>query len=142
MKKTLIVTLMVCLIIATGCSMMTQKESRSIVGTWSATHDTGAKIVIEFKSDMSMEFNVPNYDEYSFTAKYSINFSKDPVTIDFTDISSSSVQGTAFSGIVSASGIHEIELCGEFGTAGQLKRPTEINKYGELPELYLLLTKN
>ena len=142
MKKTRVVTLVVCLIIVTGCSMMAQTESRSIVGTWTATHDTGAKIVLVFKPDMSMEFNVPDYSEYSFTAKYTINFSKDPAEIDFTDISSSSVQGSVFAGIVKATGIREIELFGEFGNAGQLKRPAEIKKYGELPEIYLLLIKN
>ncbi|MFC1551860.1 hypothetical protein ACFL6P_04765 [Candidatus Latescibacterota bacterium] len=142
MKKVLFVTLMVCLIIGTGCSMMRQKESRSIVGTWTATHDTGAKIVLVFKPDMSMEFNVLDYSEYSFTAKYTINFSKDPVAIDFIDISSSSVQGSALTGILKFTETGDLELFGEFGSAGQLKRPAEIKKYGELPEIYLLLKKN
>ena len=56
MKKRLYIVLMVCLAIGYGCSIMGKKESRSIVGTWSATHDSGATVIIEFKDDMSMIF--------------------------------------------------------------------------------------
>ena len=121
--------------------MFVKKESRSIVGVWSATHESGASVIIEFKKDLSMVFTVPDYPEYSFKASYRVDFSQDPISLDFINVDSGGVSGDICLAIIQFLQDNEIEFFGIFGESGQVKRPTEFDRYPQLPELYLLLKK-
>ena len=142
MKKIVYAVLMLLLVIGIGCSIMAKKESRSIVGVWSATHDSGATVIIEFKKDLTMVFTVPDYSEYSFEANYRVNYSTDPISLDFINVDSDGVSGDICLAIVQFSNDNEIVFFGKFGESGQVERPTKFYQYPELPELYLLLKKN
>ena len=142
MKKRLFVVLILCFVIGSGCSIIPKKESRSIVGIWTATHDSGASVIIEFKKDLSVVFSVPDYSEYSFKANYSVDYSTSPVSLDFINVNSGGALGNTCLAIVKFSDDNELEFFGTFGSSGQVKRPTKFYTYPELPELYLLLKKN
>ena len=142
MKKRLFVVLILCFVIGSGCSMFVKKESRRIVGVWSATHDSGASVIIEFKKDLSMVFTVPDYSEYSFKANYSVDYSTSPVSLDFINVDSYGVSGDICLAIIQFLNDNELEFFGKFGESGQVERPTKFYQYSELPELYLLLKKN
>ena len=142
MKKRLFVVLILCFAIGSGCSMFIKKESRSIVGVWSATHESGATVIIEFKQDLSMVFTVPDYSEYSFEANYRVDFSTNPISLDFINVDSDGVSGDSCLAIIEFLNDNEISFFGKFGESGQVERPTKFYQYPELPELYLLLKKN
>ena len=142
MKKRFFIVFLLCIVFATGCSMMLQKETRSIEGTWTAVHESGANIVIEFNRDNSMVFTAKGYPEYSFKANYEVDFSTKPVSVDFINLVPSGNFGNACLAIIQYSAENEMNIEMKFGTSGEIERPVKFEEYPEPPEYYLELKKS
>ena len=87
MKKHYQVLTVVLLILFAGCSMMGKKAERNIVGTWVGKGFQGSEVTYIFNEDMTMtmSFNMDG-NEFTMNAKYVVDFSQNPVTIDLLDI--------------------------------------------------------
>ena len=103
-------------------------------------HQSGTEIIFEFKPDMTMKSTIPDAPDYSFTANYTIDTSKNPVTVDLGNIESMNIQGMCLA-IVTFSGDDTMVFFGTIGDPGQVSRPTKINKYADIPDLYLEFKK-
>ncbi len=140
MKRHIFILSVLVLGILMGCSMMRKNVDNPIIGKWTAVHQSGTEIIFEFKPDMAMNCTIPDAPEYSFTANYTINTSKNPAMIDMSNIESMNIQGMCLA-IVTFSGDDTMEFFGSFGEPGQVSRPSEFNKYADFPDLYLEFKK-
>ena len=140
MKKHLFVSAAFLCVVIAGCSQMRMKSENSVVGTWTAMHDSGLEVIFEFKPGMKMACTVPDAPEYSFVADYTFDPSKKPATVDLKNIDPATIQSVCLA-IVKFSGNDTMEFHGLFGEPGQVSRPAKIEPYTELPELYLKFTK-
>ncbi len=142
MKKRLFFVIMLCIAFGFGCSMMLKKDTRSIEGIWTAVHESGANIIIEFKKDKSMSFTVKEYPEYSFRANYEVDFSTDPISVDFINMEPSGNIGNTCLAIIQYSSENELKFHGKFGKSGEIERPSKFDEYTTIPEVYLNLKKS
>ena len=140
MKRQIICLAVLFSLIIYSCSMLRVSESQRITGKWTAFHQSGAEIIFEFKPDMTMTCTVPDAPDYSFTANYTVDNSKNPTTVDLLNIESMNIQEVCLA-IIQFSDDNKMEFFGIFGEPGQVSRPSEFNKYADIPELYLEFNK-
>lgn len=100
MKKTLILTVAVCMMIAAGCSMMGQKASQSIVGTWKGEMPQMGDITMTFKDDMTVDVVIEGGMAMEMSGKYSIDYNADPITLDQFDFEDSMMGDMRYESIV------------------------------------------
>jgi len=141
-KKRIFAAFLFCIFFCSACSMMLQKEARSIEGTWTAVHESGANVVIEFNRDNSMVFTVKGYPEFSFKADYKVDFSTEPISVDFVHMVPSGNFGNACLAIIQYSAENEMNIAMKFGTSGKIERPAKFEEYPQPPEYYLELKKS
>ena len=140
MKKHVLILLALVPGMLIGCSVIGIKSETPVIGKWTAIHQSGAEIIFEFKPDMTMTCSVPEAPDYSFTANYTVDTSKNPTTVDLDNIKSVNIGGVCLA-IVQLSGDNKMEFYGTFGESGQVSRPSEFSKYADLPNLYLEFNK-
>ena len=125
---------------ATAPAPAPAKPSNAIVGSWSS-FDPGAEVIFSFTADNTMSCTVPDASEYSFTATYSVDLSSQPATMDLQNISSGSIPGGTCLAILRFSEPNVMEFRGNFGTPGQISRPTDFTGGADLSNLYLRFTR-
>ena len=85
MKKQLLLSLTV-LIFASGCAIGGVKQpQQSLIGKWTGNLPDGYVFMIHFKDDKNVEGNIKGAKGMEYTAKYTIDFSTKPISIDFFD---------------------------------------------------------
>ena len=105
-----------------GCG----KESPSIVGKWVGTVPNSEKITYHFKEDNTLIWTVDSPDSpFSTSAKYSIDYTTNPIQIDIFDFSFPPLKEFLFFGIIEFKGSGIMILYGEPSNAagGETKRP-------------------
>lgn len=129
MKKQFIFLSFLLLVIASGCSIMGMKKTESITGKWVGIHSEGVTVIFEFNEDNSMKFTVPGYSEYDFTARYTVDFSTEPISLDLINVTPSGTLGSSCAAIIKFSEGNKMVFNGAFGNSGNTTRPAEFDKY-------------
>ena len=140
MKKHVLISVALVSSMLIGCSLIGMKGKTPIIGEWAAFHQSGAKVIFEFKPDMTITCSVPEAPDYSFTANYTVDTSKKPITVDLSNIKSVYFSRVCLA-IVQFSGDNKMEFFGTFGEPGQVSHPSELSKYVDFPNLYLEFEK-
>ncbi len=89
MKKQLFLLSLVLLTVMSGCSMMGQKQPQSLIGKWTGTWQNDAEFLMLFKDDKNMEGSIKGSMDFEYSAKYSVDFSTEPITMDIFDFDNS-----------------------------------------------------
>lgn len=138
-KRSLLVLVLMPLV--AGCSMMGLKKPDRIIGSWTAIHESGVEVILEFKPDRTMSCTVPDASEYSFAASYSIDYSNDPAAVDFTEITGSQIPSFC-RGIVKFSGEDRMIFLGRFRDSGDIIRPENFeSSSADMGDVYLEFKK-
>ena len=129
MKKKYIFLSLLLLVIASGCSILGMKKTESITGKWVGTNSEGTTVILEFNEDNSMKCTVPGYSEYDFTARYKVDFSTEPISLDLMNVTPSGTIGNSCAAIIKFSEGNKMVFNGAFGSSGSVTRPAEFDKY-------------
>lgn len=111
-------------LLVSGC----EKNSQSIVGKWVGTSPDNQKITYHFKEDNTLIWTIDSpVRPFSTNAKYSIDYTTDPVHIDIYEFSFPRLKDYSFYGIVEFTGKDTMRLFGTSSktTGGKAKRPGE-----------------
>lgn len=117
---------------AAGCGTAARQASQSapdsvpangniLLGAWSS-FDPGAEVIFRFEPGNTMSCEVPDADQFSFSAEYAVDLSHTPATLDLSGITASSLSGGCLA-IVRFPEPDIMEFVGSFGSAPT--RPTE-----------------
>ena len=87
MKKQLFILSIAILIVMSGCAVIGMKKSQSLIGKWVGELPNGDEITMIFKDDITVEGSIKGSMDLEYIAKYSVDFSADPVTLDQYDFS-------------------------------------------------------
>ncbi len=93
-----------------GCD----KKSPNIVGKWIGISPDREQITYHFKEDNTLIWTVDSQNEpFSTNAKYSIDYTTNPIQIDIYEFSFPPVKEFTFVGIIEFKGIDKLILYGE-----------------------------
>jgi endoglucanase len=101
----------------------------SIVGKWYGLKD-GSPVTLVFRNDKTMTIKTEAFSSLSFTCKYKIDYTANPIAVDLTDIPN----GMACSAIVRFSNDKELDFLGFFGASGQSQRPNDFEIRSKRPD--------
>ncbi|MFC1650052.1 hypothetical protein ACFL2X_00630 [Candidatus Latescibacterota bacterium] len=100
--------------------MLSKKGSQSLVGKWTGDLPDMGTITLIFKDDMTCDINIGGAME--FTAKYSVDYSADPITLDQFDFNNSEMGDMRYLAIFKFIDANKIMMCGNIDSQGD--RPT------------------
>ena len=102
MKQPILNLFLLCaaLLIVNNCSMMSTKKAESIVGTWNGKGPQGVNITFTFREDLSMTTQMKSSQgDFTVEAKYRINYTKKPITVDIYAMNFPQGEGAVYLGI-------------------------------------------
>lgn len=73
------------LAIAAGCSSMGALSANNLYGSWKG-YDGNAAITLTFNDDNSLAIKIDGSQQFEITARYVVDYTKKPATIDITGI--------------------------------------------------------
>lgn len=119
MKRFLLWSIIICLMVS-GCSIMGEKGGQTLVGgTWKGKSSDGIEMVMTFKDDMTMTWNMiaRGNIEIESSAKYQVDYAAVPVTLDMFDIhliqsEPGSAPVSSFLAIIKFINGNTIQMCG------------------------------
>jgi endoglucanase len=130
-----LLALYLCLVYCGGSAKAMQP---SIIGKWYGTRD-GSPITVVFKSDQTMSIHTEAFSSLSFSCRYKVDSSDNPIAVDLSDIPG----GMICAAIVRFSDPASMELSGLFGAPGYTQRPAQFDPDPKRPEaLYLKLSRD
>lgn len=111
---------------------------KTIIGKWYGLKD-GSPITMEFRNDQTVSIKTDAFSSLSFTCKYKIDSSVNPVAIDLIDIPG----GMICSGIIKLTDNDQIQFFGFFGAPGYTQRPANIDSNSKrMDGLYVKLSRD
>ena len=127
MKKQLVLLSLAIIIIISSCAIWGVKQSKSIVGKWIGELPNGDKIVMNFKNDMTMEGSIKGSMDLEYTAKYSVDFSVNPITLDLFDFEE--MGDIRYLAIIKFINKNKILICGNIDSQGDRPKNFDYDAY-------------
>jgi len=82
-RRTFLALLLI--VIASGCSTMRTLPSKGIIGTWKG-YDENSSYTLNFRADNTLTGTIENNDTMEFTARYVIDNTAKPATLDIIGV--------------------------------------------------------
>jgi len=121
MKKQLLLSLTILLFIS-GCAIRGIKQPQSLIGKWTGDLQNDAEFVMHFKDDKNMEGSIKGAMDFEYAAKYSVDFSAKPITMDIFDFDNEQMGDLHWVGIIKFIEKNKLLIRGNIDSQGE--RPT------------------
>ncbi|MFC1541482.1 hypothetical protein ACFL50_03420 [Candidatus Latescibacterota bacterium] len=118
MKKQLSFLPFAIVIMFCGCAMMSNKQSESLIGKWSGSWQNDAEFMMYFKDDKTMEGSIKGSMDFEYSAKYSVDFTADPITMDIFDFDNDQMGDARWLGIIKFIERDKLLMRGNISTQG------------------------
>ena len=127
MKKQLFILSIAIVIVISGCAMIGIKQPQSLVGKWMGELPNGDEITMIYKDDMTMEGSIKGSMNFDFIAKYSVDFSADPITLD--QFSFAEMGDMRYLAIIKFIDKNKILICGNIDSQGDRPKNFDYDAY-------------
>jgi len=121
MKKQLLLSLTV-LIVISGCAIWGVKQPQSLIGKWTGDLPNDAVFMVHFKDNTNLTGSVKGAMDMEYTAKYSVDFSTKPKSIDIFDFDNEQMKNLHWVGIIKFIEKNKLLIRGNIDSQGD--RPT------------------
>ena len=123
-KLTITILLIITGMSVAGCSMMGRTKPPSLLGKWSGTIQNGMDVTITFNEDMTATITLSGDQQMDIEAKYKVDYSTTPVSIDIYDMTTPQGSGASLTGIIEFRESTTMVMQGNFSMTGKAERPT------------------
>ena len=102
-----------------------EKGVQSLVGKWTGTLPDSSELMMNFTNDMTVEGSMKGSMDFEYVAKYSVDFSADPVTLDIFDFDNADFGDIRYLGIIKFTEKNKLMMRGNIDTQGN--RPSNFD---------------
>ena len=118
MKKRLFILSLIVFIIMGGCAMMGKKQPQSLIGKWTGSWQNNAEFMMHFKDDKNVDGSIKGDMDLEYSAKYSVDFSAEPITMDIFDFDNEQMGDIRWLGIIKFIESDKLLMRGNIDTQG------------------------
>ena len=118
MKKQLLLLSLAILIVISGCAIIGKKQPPSLIGKWTGSWQNNAELMMIFKDDKNVEGSIKGDMDFEYSAKYTVDFSADPITMDIFDFDNAQMGDVRWLGIIKFVDKNKLLMRGNIDTQG------------------------
>ena len=118
MKKQLLLLSLTIIITISGCAIFGAKQQQSLIGKWTGSWQNEADFMMHFKDDTNVEGSIKGNMAFEYSAKYTVDFSADPITMDIFNFDNTEMGDARWLGIIKFVDKNKLLMRGNIDTQG------------------------
>jgi hypothetical protein len=100
-----------------GCAIFGVKQ-QSLIGKWTGSWQNEAEFIMHFKDNKNVEGNIKGNMDFEYSAKYIVDFSANPITMDIFDFDNAQMGDVRWLGIIKFVDKNKLLMRGNIDTQG------------------------